>query len=169
MKWIKQLLKNKKGVTSVYVILFVSALLPLLLFLCIDVPHYLDSSRKIKNVLDNASSSAITRIQDDKLPKGIIELNPEEAKEIIDKIIQHDLFLDEEFNPKKGSIVSGKPKIETHFVNNPDEITEVSTPIDNVKVNHTSVVIYAEIPVNGLFFKFNEVKMKKVAVSQARF
>ncbi|WP_144536490.1 cobalt ABC transporter permease [Bacillus thuringiensis] len=169
MKFISDILKNKKGVTTVYVILVVSALLPLILFLSIDVPHYLDSSRKIKNTLDNASSSAITFLNDQKISEGVLEVDKQVAEAMIKKIIKNDLSLDDNYNPLKGSIISKKPIIKTYVINNPKGIETVSTPIDNVKVNNTSVVIYAEVPVKGLFFTFNEVTMRKVAVSQARF
>ncbi|HHT7008770.1 TPA: cobalt ABC transporter permease [Bacillus cereus] len=169
MKKICNLIKNKKGVTSVYVILIISVLLPLIMFLSIDVPHYLDSSRKIKNTLDNASSSAITLLNDQKISEGVLEVDKQVADAMIKRVIKNDLSLDDNYMPLKGSIVSKKPNIKTYVVNNPKGIETVQTPIDNIKINKTSVIIYAEVPVKGLFFTFNEVIMRKVAVSQAQF
>ncbi|HCL4479973.1 TPA: hypothetical protein N2D99_002040 [Clostridium botulinum] len=169
MSKIYSILKNKKGICTIYTILVMSAILPILLFIVIDIPHFMQYDRKIKNILDNAGGSAITRLQENHISKGVLELNEPEANKVIENIIKSDLFLKSDLTPDKGSVLKEKPTIQVIYVNNHTGSQTVTTPLGDIKVNKTSVVIYGDFPVKGAFFTGFTGHIKKVAVSQVEF
>jgi hypothetical protein len=165
----KQLWKNKKGFISIYMILWMAVLIPILMFVFVDVSHYVYEGIHLKAVTDNASASAITQIKEDLVPQGILEIDEIPAENIALQVIKHDLLLNEDLTPKENSSLKEKPTIQVHIVNVTSETGfDFETPIGIVKIYKPSVVIYAEYPVKGLFYN-NGVVLQKVGVSQVQF
>jgi len=165
----KKLWKDKGGFMSLYMIMWMSVLIPALLFLFIDISHYVHQNVQLSSVTNNASASAVTKIREELVPKGILEINESEANKVVEEIIQHDLQLNKDFSPMKGSSLLDKPVIQVYIVNAvPPTGTEVNTPAGIVPIKKPSVVVYAKYPVKGMFFN-NSVEMEKIGVSQVKF
>lgn len=158
---------NKKGFVSIYALLVIAFLLPLIMFSFVDINHYMQQNRKLKNLVDNSASSAVTMVDETQLPKGIIQISETDAKNIAMSIIKQDLFLNDDLTPQSKSILSGKPTIEVYVVNNPP--TTVTTSLDTVNVKSPSVIVCGKFPVKGLFFSSITVNMTAEGMSQAQF
>lgn len=161
--------KNKKGFISIYMILWMSVLIPILMFVFVDVSHYVYEGVHLKAVTDNASASAVTQIKEDLVPEGILEINETNAEAVALKIIKHDLLLNDDFTPTENSALKEKPTIQINVVNVTSQSGyEFPTPAGTLKIYKPSVVIYGEYPVKGLFYN-NQVTIKRVGVSQVQF
>ena len=165
----KRFLKDKKGFISIYMILWMTVLIPILLFVTVDLSHYVYENVRVKTVTDNASASAVTQINESLVPQGILEIDEVEAEKVALQIIKHDLHLNNDFTPKEGSPLMQAPQVQVHIVNITDESGyDFETPAGIVKIYKPSVVVYGAYPVKGLFYN-NGVVMQKVGVSQVQF
>lgn len=72
--------KRKDGVGAIITILLLLTVLPLLLFTFVDVPYYNQYHRKIKDIADTTAASAITRIEEDLLASGTLNLEYDKAR-----------------------------------------------------------------------------------------
>lgn len=158
--------KNKKGFISIYTMIMIAFLLPFLMFTAIDLNHFMQQNRHLKNLVDNAGASAITMVDDSKIPKGIIAINSKDAQDIVINIIRQQLFLNEDLTPKPESILSEKPTIIVHVLNTGDSVV---TPLGTTTAVNPSVVVYAKFPVKGLFFHGITLNIEKEGMSQAQF
>ncbi|PLS15027.1 cobalt ABC transporter permease [Bacillus sp. M6-12] len=166
----KRFIKNKKGFVSIYMILWMAVLIPILYFTFIDVSHYVYEKGHLKSVTDNASASAVTQIKEDLVPQGILEIDEASAEKVAMDILKHDLLLNDDLTPKENSVLKSKPTIQVNIVNITSESGfDFDTPAGKVKIYKPSVVIYAEYPVKGLFYYKSGVMMKTVGVSQVQF
>ena len=52
------ILQNKKGFMSIYAIVMLAVLIPIMFFLTIDLPYLMRMNRTLKSALDNATSTA---------------------------------------------------------------------------------------------------------------
>ena len=77
---VKEQIKEKAGVGAIVCLLALIVLLPLFLFLCLDVPYYLQYHRKMKDVADNVAATAITRINEEALAEGVLKLDYDVAR-----------------------------------------------------------------------------------------
>ena len=160
---------NSKGFMSIYLILFLAVFIPIMFFLVIDLPQFMAMNRKAKGALDNASSTAITRINEDKTTEGILEINETEARNIAKKVIVETFNLNDDLTVNENSSIPDTPKIEILIVNNPNERPYHETPNGKFYFKNPSVLIYAEIPVEASFFKFAKKTIKYTSVSQVQF
>lgn len=146
-----------------------TVLIPILMFVAVDLSHYVYENVRIKTVTDNASASAVTQIKEELVSQGILEVSEIPAEKTAYDIIKKDLHLNDDLTPKKASPLLDAPQIQVHIVNITDENGyEFSTPAGIVKIYKPSVVVYGEFRVKGLFYN-NSVVMKKVGVSQVDF
>lgn len=165
----KRFVKDKRGFISIYMIMWMAVILPILMFVSVDVSHYVYETIHLKAVTDNASASGVTQIKEDLVPDGILEIDEVKAEEVALKILKHDLLLNDDFTPKENSSLKEKPTIQVHVVNITSENGfDFETPVGIVKIYKPSVVVYAEYPVKGLFYN-NGVVLQKVGVSQVQF
>lgn len=161
---------NNKGFMSIHAILWIVVLFPLLMFVTIDLNYFIHEDFRLKAITDNACSSAITMLNEEKIKEGILEVNQQEAEEIVKKILKKDLVLNEDMSPTIYSNLNETPNINVQVYNNvPPSGMEVNTPAGKVTLKKTSVIVYAEYPVKGLFFKNLTVTIKKLSVSQVQF
>lgn len=167
---IKHFLFDKKGVTSIFTILWLAVLFPFLMFVVIDISHYTYEIIHLKAVTDNAAASAVTQIDESLVPQGVLQIDPTEATQVAETTLQTDLNLNSDWTPKDNSIFSGTPTVKINVVNvtSPTGIN-YPTPVGNLTIYHPSVVIYAEYPLHGLFFQADHVTIQKVGVSQVQF
>lgn len=165
----KRFLNNKKGFISIYMIMWMAVLIPILMFVTVDLSHYVYENIRVKTVTDNASASAITQINESLVPQGILAIDEVEAEKVALQIIKHDLHLNNDFTPKDGSPLMEAPQIQVHILNITDKDGyDFQTPAGTVKIYNPSVVVYGSYPVKGLFYN-NGVVMQKVGVSQVQF
>jgi hypothetical protein len=161
--------KDKRGFISIYMILWMAVLIPILMFVFVDVSHYVYEHVHLKAVSDNASASAVTQIKEDLVPQGILEIDEVSAEKVALDIIKHDLLLNNDLTPTENSPLKEKPTIQVHIVNITSESGyDFETPAGTVKIYKPSVVVYGAYPVKGLFYN-NGVVLQKVAVSQVQF
>lgn len=157
---------NRKGFISIYAILLITFLLPFLLFTVVDVNHFMQQNRKLKNIVDNAGASAVTIIDSNKISKGVIEIIEPDATNVALGIIKKDLFLNDDLTPQPQSILSGRPDIKIYVANGAGSVT---TPFGTVNVKKPSVIVYGKFPVKGLWFSNINVNITKEGMSQAQF
>lgn len=163
-------LKDKRGFVSIYMIMWMAVLIPILLFTFIDLTHYIYESKHLKSVTDNATASAVTQIKEDLVPSGVLEIDEIRAEAVALKIFKKDLLLNDDLTPKENSVLKEKPMIQMHVLNiTSEEGYDFETPAGVVKIFKPSVVIYAEYPVSGLFYYRSGLLLKKVSVSQVQF
>jgi hypothetical protein len=165
----KKLFRDKRGFISIYMILWMSVLIPFLLFVFIDVSHYVYEGIHLKAITDNAAASAVTRIKEDLVSEGVLEIDENQAEEVALNIIRNDLHLKNDFTPKSNSLLKEKPKIEVYVLNiTSKDGYDFETPAGTVKIYNPSVVVYGKYPVKGLFYN-NGVVIQRVGVSQVQF
>jgi len=167
--WFARFYKDQQGFVSIFMILWMTVLLPMLLFVGLDLTQFIYENTRTKTVIDNASASAVTRLNEDVIREGILKIDEAKATEVAERIIREGLHLDENLEPLEGSPLVSKPTIDVQVVNVRNKNGyPVDTPTGDVMVYEPSVVIYAEYPVEGLFFT-NDITLEKIGASQATF
>ena len=165
-------IKNKDGFISVVAIILGATLFISFLWLTLDLSYYVQQNRSTKNILDNASSSAVTRVDESTLGSGDIKFLRNEVEEMAMSIIRNDLFLDENNNPLPQSPLREKPEIQVLVVDNVDR--EYGTRVDvagvkNMRVKNPSVIIYAKLPIKGLFLQGIGPTFQHISASQVSY
>lgn len=166
---VKRLFKNKKGFMSIYVIIALSVFVPISLFVSIDMPYMMTMNRKIKNTLDNASSTAITCINEEMASRGVININSSEAEAMAKRVIKESFGLEDDLSVNKNSLISDAPTVTIKVINNPTAEPTYKTPNGNFNIQNPSVIIYAEVPVQAKFLRMAKPVIKYTAISQAQF
>lgn len=166
----KNVLANKNGFISIYMIMWLAVLVPFFIFTFMDVTHYVAESIHLKGVTDNASASAVTQIKEELVKYGTLEIDTVKAEKVARKIIADSLNLNEDLTKKSGTnVLKSEPMVSVQVINIfSDAGLPVETPLGQVKIYKPSVIVYVEYPVRGLFFKTN-VTMKKIGISQVQF
>jgi len=83
LKQIKNKIKGKKGYATIIAIVSMAIILPLLLFLVVDMPYYLNSNRQVKSIVDNTAAGASTILREDMLAEGILIIDEDLAETYI--------------------------------------------------------------------------------------
>lgn len=169
VKLMNKVIKNRKGFISIYVIIALAVLLPLILFVSIDIPYMMTMNRKIKNTLDNSASTAITCINEEMASAGDIDISGFEAEIMAKKIISESFGLEDDLSVNENSLIAGKPKVTVKVINNPTNVPKYKTPNGEFKISNPSVIVYAEVPVQGKFLKMAKPIIKHTSISQAQF
>ena len=86
--------KEKNGAGTIVTLVMLIAFIPLLLFTLVDVPYYNQYHRKIKDIADTTAASAITRIQEDMLASGTLNLDYDKARTVMFESLQKWFSLD---------------------------------------------------------------------------
>lgn len=155
---LKNKLKEKDGIISVISVLYGVTIFLMLMWLSIDFTFFMQQNRSFKNILDNASASAITRVSDNSLGTGNIkfETTPGKTpKEIAIQILKNDFFLNNSYVPQEKSPLKGVPDFEIKVVDNVDRKngTVVSTYKGDMRIYEPSVIISARLEMKGLLLK----------------
>lgn len=162
--------ENKKGVVTIYVILWMAVLFPLLMFLAIDMTNYIYSSAKMKAVVDNAAASAITMIDEVQVESGIIRVVEDDAVEAVNTIMIKELNLNEDFTPSENSLLLDSPEVEVFVFNvYSDEGVEVDTPLGTKTLTRPTVFVKGEFEIKGLFYRGKSATLNRVGASQVEF
>lgn len=161
--------RNSRGFTTIYVIVFLAIFIPIMFFFTVDLPHFMVMNRKAKGALDNASSTAIVQIDESKASQGIIQINEKDAKEIALEVIKETFILNDDLTVNENSLISNKPNVNIIVINDVKKVPSYTTPNGTFYFENPSVLIYAEIPVKGNFFNFEERTIKHTAIAQAKF
>lgn len=165
-------IKNKDGFVSIVAIILGATFLITFLWLTLDLSYFVQQNRSTKNILDNASASAVTRVDESTLGSGDIKFLKNEVEEMAMSIIRNDLFLDENNNPLPQSPLREKPEIQVLVVDNVNK--EFGTKVDvagvkNIKVKNPSVIIYAKLPIRGLFLRDLGPTYQHISASQVSY
>lgn len=160
-------LNNKKGFMSIYIIVMLAVLIPIMFFLTIDLPYMMRMNRTLKSALDNATSTAITYLNESKISAGILEIDVNEANRVVNKVIQEYFYLNDDLTTNEDSLIDGTPKIEIQVINNPTG-QRIDTPNGGTIIKNPSVVVYAEFPVKAKFSGITKT-IKHTSVSQVQF
>lgn len=160
-------LKNKKGFMSIYVIVMLAVLIPIMFFLTIDLPYMMRMNRTLKSALDNATSTAITNLNESKISQGILEIDVDEANKIIKKVIQEYFYLNDDLTINENSLIDGTPKVEIQVINNAIG-QRIDTPNGGTIIKNPSIIVYAEFPVKAKFYGITKT-IKHTSVAQVQF
>lgn len=74
---------KKKGFSTIIALVLLAIFLPLMLFLVVDIPYYMEANRKVKSIADNVSASAATILKPQSLADGIVEIDEDKAETYI--------------------------------------------------------------------------------------
>lgn len=161
------ILKNKKGFMSIYAIVMLAVLIPIMFFLTIDLPYMMRMNRTLKSALDNATSTAITRLNEDKISQGVLEIDVNEANKVVKKVIQEYFYLNDDLSINENSLIDGKPIVNIQVINNATG-QQIDTPNGGTIINNPSVLVYAEFPVKAKFCGVTKT-IKHTSVAQVKF
>lgn len=165
-------LKQKDGFMSVVGVVLGSTLFITFMWLMLDLTHYAQQNRSTKNVLDNATASAVTRIDETSLGSGNIKFLKSEAREIAMNIIRGDLFLDENNNPLPQSPLKEAPEIQIFVIDNVDRVNGTLVDVAGVKtmrIKNPSVIIYGKLPTKGIFLRNKGPVFQHISASQVSY
>lgn len=165
----KRLLKNKKGISTIYVIVFLAIALPIMVFFTVDFPLMMATNRKVKATLDNAASTAILQIDETKASNGELFIDEVEAKKMAGRIIKETFVLNDDYSIKEGSLIVDTPTVNIVVFNNVKNTIYYDTLNGKFAINNPSVLVYAEVPVKGSFFSHSKKTIKYTAIAQVQF
>lgn len=94
LKGLLNKIREKKGVGTIVTLVLLIAFIPLLLFTFVDVPYYNQYHRKVKDIADTTAASAITRIKEDILASGTLNLDYDRARTVMFESLQKWFALD---------------------------------------------------------------------------
>lgn len=164
-------LKSKDGFVSIYAILWLSVLVPFLIFVFVNFTLMIKQKINYKNICDNAASSAVTYLDQDSITDGILRVRNSDAEKIVNNVIKNELNLNDDLTPNKDSLISQKPIIETKVYNDvPNSGLIVKTRFGNeIKLTKPSVIVVGEFPVSTGFKTTKGVTIKSYGVAQVQF
>lgn len=165
-------IKEKKGFISIVSIILGSSLFISFMWLTMDLTYYIQQNRSTKNILDNASASAVTRVNESTLGSGNIKFIESEVKEMAMAILKGDLFLDDNNNPLPQSPLRNAPEIEILAIDNVDRVNGTNVSVAGVKtinVKNPTVIVYAKLPIKGLFIKDVGATFTHISASQVSY
>lgn len=189
----QHILKKETGSASMYMIIFMVFFLPFALWIGVKLPMKIESTYTIKQMVDNAADSAVSRLDEESLTQGEVAIDPTEANEVVNALIRKTLNLDENGNPSgKGILkeqipfyspltiqnIQSLPKdsktgeyilpedvgVYVYIVNNPTTSISVKGILPITK---TSVIVRANIPIENGGWLGNRVVVHKTGVSEA--
>lgn len=166
---IKKKILNKHGITTINTIILMAVIFPIFLFLTVDFPHMIAMNRRVKSVLDNSASTAITEINDNKTPLGILEIDKDKAVETVNKIVATSLKLNSDLTPNRESLIIDTPTISTTVINNPSKNPTFVSKNGSFPIKNPSVAVYAEVPVRCLVFGNRTITLKYTSIAQVQF
>lgn len=171
---LKNKIKEKKGVVSAISVLYGVTIFLMLTWLSIDFTFYMQQHRSFKNILDNASASAVTRVSDNSLGTGKIkfETTPGKTpKEIATQILKNDFFLNSDGSPSEKSPLKGTPSFEIKAIDSVNKTTGtvVNTYKGDIIIYEPSVIISARLPMKGLIFKNLSPTVTMVSASNVHY
>lgn len=176
MDKIKKIFNKKEGFISIVGIIMGASLFISIMWVMMDLAYYAQQNRSTKNILDNASASAVTMIDETTLGTGNIKFLRTEAKNVAMTIIRNDLFLDNNNIPLENSPLREAPFIEVYVID--DNIDKKNgTPVQigrgnsvkTLNVKNPSIIIYAELPVKGIFLRNKGPKFTHISASQVTY
>lgn len=175
----KRFSQDSKGSIALYVILCFSIILPMLIFVAVDLPYAVNFHRKLKNTLDNAASSAVLCLNETELAYNRIVLEEACVEEVVYKMLAYDLRLHSgTLDPLEGSYLTEKPTLVIRVINEPETRTQVRLPdqdaldgseYQDIYLDETGVAIYFEMKLNGIFFNAYHPVIKHATSAQSRF
>lgn len=175
----KSPLRNQKGSIALYMVIIMSVVLPMMIFLAVDLPHVVNMHRKTKNVLDNIGSSAVLALDESQLSLGRLVIIESKATQIIYQMLATEFNLDPvTLEPLAGSPLVERPTVKIRIINEPKTTQMVRLPEQNlsdqekfedVYVDETSIVVYVELKIQSLFFKSYQPYIRQVTAAQSQF
>lgn len=162
-------IKSKSGFISIVAIILGGTVFIMMLWLMMDLTYYAQQNRSTKNILDNATASAVTLVDESSLGGGDIKFLNQEAVEMAKNIIKRELFLDENGQPTAQSPLREAPDIRIYVVDDVDKengtLVNVAG-VKNIRVKNPSIIAYAKLPMRGLFFKGKGPTFQQISASQ---
>lgn len=184
MHGLKRKIKNggKKGSMTFTSLIIAGFLLLAGLFFMVDIPLKLIMSNELVDNLNNATSSAVTLIDEDQIKTGTLFIDEKRATDAVYGMVAelYNLDLDaskRNFALKETSRLSKPPKIEVWVVNrpknsSPDTWKQTKTMLNGevVTVKESSVVVTAEMNFKPLVRKNDDgLVVTRTSASQVAF
>lgn len=166
---------NEKGSASMYFIIFMMFFLPFAIWVGVQLPLKYETTYTVKQMVSNTADSIISQLDNDALARGVVSVKANDADEIAREMIHTTLNTDEEGQPSGEGILKDPVPIHSplsldditslpqneetgeyilpqetgvyvYIINNPPKVIDIEglLPID-----HTSVVVHANIPVTA--------------------
>lgn len=139
--------KEKKGFGTILVMCVISLIIPLFMFVAVDVPYYLQQDKKLKSTADNIAAATSTIIDEDKLANGVIEIQKDRARAyLLEELALWFRLEDRIYNTEVPGVRLMKvlPDVDSMFDVNPAiiEITPEMEPITDEKTLSATRVEY---------------------------
>ena len=162
---------NEQGFTSIYVIILMTVLLPFVIFVFVTFSHMVQNTIYFKNLSDNAASSAVVCLNEQKLQDGIVFINEEEAIAKAKTVIANELNLNPDLTVNSNSKIKENPNITISVYNDvPEEGRVITTSLGkDIKIFKPSVVVVAEYPTLKITNVNATGTIKNIGVAGAEF
>lgn len=159
---LKQLIQDKSGTFTIYTILILSVLLPIFLFIFVDITYATVMKIRCNNYNESIASAAINNLNEEKLKDGILEIDEEQAQLCAERLFADMYGLDENLNITNTSLLKETPILKVYVVNDTESLSEGNFTTDEgytIKVDKPTVIVYTSIQPTGILFnRFIELK-----------
>lgn len=162
-------IRDRKGYTSIIILLFLAYLLPFLLFFFVEMNYLYGMKDTFQGYNDAAASAAVMQMEAEPKKDGYIVIDEVEAKNTVKKLFKENFGLNDDLTVNSQSLIKSDPMIKVYVVNhNPlDEAEEFVTDENYVyTITKSTVIVYSEVEPNGIFFN-RFVKLKSLSAYEA--
>lgn len=131
MKKIHQILKSRKGSSSIFVIMILVFLFPFAIWVGIELPKTHEANQRVKDAVDSAASSAVTIVDNSRFDDGYVKYNDTEIYNLASRMVAEKIgaeLVDGVWQPKEGSAIK-KDSVEIKVRAYDHEEVNESTPI----------------------------------------
>ena len=161
--------KRKKGYISIMTIVFLAFFIPFTIFIGIQLPKMYGENSALKDTVDNISGSVITRIDDNRLTKGNIQINEAEAVATAQEMFKSEMNLNDDFTPKNPDAYVGNPKLDVVVINDPLKTPVYKTEKETIEITNPTVIVTATVTYKKIGIMGRDITMQKTGMSQVQF
>lgn len=162
-------LKERKGYSTIIIMLFLANLLPFLLFYFVEMNYLYGMKDMFQGYNDAAASAAAMQLEAESKKDGIIVLDEVEGRNTVTQLFKENFGLNDDLSVNGHSLVKDDPIIKVYVVNHDplDEAEEFVTDENYVyTVTKPTVIVYSEVEPKGIFFN-RFVKIKSLSAYEA--
>lgn len=169
----KQRLLDKTGSVSLFGLLLLSVLIPMFLFITVELTHYWDMKTKFQGITDSVALAAITEIDEANLPYGVIKIDETRAEDKATDLFCKNLGLNTalEIIDSSNSLLSANPTLKVYVVNDVPAGGTTLTTDEGMTFNLSkpSVVVYTAIRPRNLITKNSIANIQCISVYEVQF
>lgn len=105
MQKLKSVLKDTSGAISIFAVMMMVVLLPMAIWVGIELPKMHEANQRVKDAVDSAASSAVTIIDETEFADGKVLFDEAQVRQLASQLVSQKLGLDSQLKPKEGSAI----------------------------------------------------------------